>query len=56
MAAAYHRFYNGQVVAITTTAKTNPEIAKNTPHGNPAGEGGVINKTPGAGSVVSGDR
>ena len=54
MAAAYHRFYNGAVLAVTKTAKTNPEIAKNTPHGHPAGDSGVINKTPGALSAVTG--
>jgi hypothetical protein len=54
MAAAYHRFYNGEVVAVTVTAKTNPEIARNTPHGNPGGDRGVVNKTPGATSPVTG--
>ena len=54
MAAAYHRFMNGAVVAITKTGRTNPEIKRNTPHGHPAGDGGVINKNPGAKSAVTG--
>ena len=54
MAAAYHRFHNGAHLPVTVTAKTNPEIAKNSPHGNPAGEGGVTNKSPGAPSAVTG--
>lgn len=54
MAAAYHRFMNGVLVAVTRTGRTNPEIMKNMPHGNPAGEGGVVNKTPGAVSAVTG--
>lgn len=53
MAAAYHRFYNGAVVAITKTGQTHPDIRKNTPHGNPGAEGGVTNKTPGSGSKVN---
>lgn len=44
MAAAYHRFHNGAVLAITKTGLTNPEIRKNMPHGNPAGDGGVVQK------------
>jgi len=52
MAAAYHRFYNGTVVAISITGKTN-DIKRNTPHGNPAGVSGN-RKTPGSTSVVTG--
>jgi hypothetical protein len=54
MAAAYHRFMNGTVLAVTKTGNTNPEIKKNLPHGNPAGDQGVTNKTPGAYSAVTG--
>jgi hypothetical protein len=58
MAAAYHIFKNGAVVAETKTGKTNPEIKTNTPHGNPATDsgGGTIGKTPGGngGSIVNG--
>ena len=54
MAAAYHRFTNGTTVAITKTGKTDPDIRKNTPHGNPAGDAGPISKTPGSVSVVTG--
>ena len=58
MAAAYHIFKNGVVVAQTTTGRTNPEIRRNTPHGNPADSsgGGLIGKTPGGngGSIVNG--
>lgn len=54
MAAAYHRFMNGAHLAITKTGRTNPEIKKNTPHGHPAGDGGVINKNPSAVSPVTG--
>lgn len=56
MAAAYYVVKNGLTVAITTTGTTNPEIMKILPQGNPAGDRGVINKTPGAGSVVLGNR
>ena len=55
MAAAYHRFYNGTVVAISKTGKTDPDIRKNNPHGpGPAGDSGPIQKTPGSTSVVTG--
>lgn len=54
MAAAYHRFYNGGHLAVTKTGRTNPEIKKNTPHGNPAGDQGVVQKSPGSTSVVTG--
>lgn len=53
MSAAYHRFFNGAHVAVSITGKTN-DIKRNTPHGNPAGEGGVTRKTPGSVSVVTG--
>jgi len=54
MAAAYHRFQNGGLIAVTKTGLTDPDIRRNTPHGNPAGDQGVINKTPGAPSAVTG--
>lgn len=53
MAAAYHRFMNGAHLAVTKTGITNPEIRKNTPHG-PGNNVGVVNKTPGAPSAVTG--
>jgi hypothetical protein len=53
MAAAYHRFMNGATVAITKTAKTNPEIAKNLPHGPGGDASGAVNKTPGKVSPVT---
>ena len=58
MAAAYHTYKNGAVVAQTKTGRTNPEIVNGLPKGNPATDngGGVIGKTPGGngGSVVTG--
>lgn len=54
MSAAYHRFMNGAVVAVTTTALTNPEIAKNSPHGPGNDASGAVNKTPGKVSPVTG--
>ena len=53
MAAAYHRFYNGAVLAVSKTALTNPEIAKNNPHGPGNAADGAVNKTPGKGSKVN---
>ncbi len=52
MAAAYHRFMNGAVVAVTKTGKTNPEIKKSLPNG-PGNDSGSGSKTPGAVSVVT---
>lgn len=50
MAAAYHIFKNGAVVAITTVGRKT-----NTPHGNPASDSPVgVNKSPGALSPVTG--
>lgn len=54
MAAAYHVFKFGVAKGITKTGLTNPEIMKTLPHGNPPGEAGVVNKTPGAISPVTG--
>lgn len=54
MAAAYHIFKNGELVAITTTGITNPEIRKNTPHGPGNDASGAVNKTPGKVSPVTG--
>lgn len=53
MAAAYIRFYNGKTESVTKTGLTD-DIKRNTPHGNPAGDQGVINKSPSAGSAVNG--
>jgi hypothetical protein len=54
MSAAYHVFKNGELVAVTTTGLTNPEIKKNLPHGPGNGGGGAVNKTPGKASPVTG--
>jgi len=53
MAAAYHRFMNGVVVAVTTTGLTNPTIRKNNPHGPGNDASGAVNKTPGKVSPVT---
>ena len=53
MAAAYHIYKNGSVVAVTTTGKTSPGIMKSLPHGRGGGDG-VVNKSPGAISPVTG--
>ena len=53
-AAAYHRFMNGAHLAVTKTALTNPEIAKNSPHGPGNDASGAVGKTPGKVSTVTG--
>lgn len=49
MAAAHIRFMNGETVAVTKTANTNPEIlgVQSTWHGPGAGADAPIGKTPG---------
>lgn len=54
MAAAYHVFKNGALVAITKTGLTNPEIKKNLPHGPGNDSSGAVSKTPGKASPVTG--
>lgn len=54
MSAAYYVVKNGIATGITITGLTNPNIKKNIPHGNPGGDMGPVNKSPGAPSAVTG--
>lgn len=53
MAAAYNLLFNGVEKQITRTALTNPEIAKNNPHGPGRDASGAVNKTAPAGRKSS---